>query len=199
MQKNNNMRYYAQSRSTPKNAQKTIGGGRLKGFTDINPQYRIEKLTEMFGPCGIGWTYKIAERWTEKCGDEIAVFVSIDLFVVENGQQSLPIPGTGGSMLYVKEKGDLRLNDEAYKMATTDAISVACKQLGIGADVYWQAGEANNKQSEESVCKDCGKEITGYGKHTAQQIADAAVARFGVELCVNCATARKEQANAANQ
>jgi hypothetical protein len=22
-------------------------------------------------------------------------------------------------------------------MATTDAISVACKQLGIGADVYW--------------------------------------------------------------
>ena len=28
------------------------------------------------------------------------------------------------------------LNDEAYKMALTDAISVACKQLGVGADVY---------------------------------------------------------------
>jgi hypothetical protein len=30
-------------------------------------------------------------------------------------------------------------NDEAYKMATTDAISVACKQLGMGADIYWSA------------------------------------------------------------
>ena len=27
-------------------------------------------------------------------------------------------------------------------MATTDALSVACKQLGIAADVYWNAGES---------------------------------------------------------
>ena len=40
-------------------------------------------------------------------------------------------------MLIVKEKGQLVSNDEAYKMAYTDAISVACKSIGVGADVYY--------------------------------------------------------------
>lgn len=40
--------------TTPKEAQKTIKGGRLNGFTDINPMWRFKVLTECFGPCGIG-------------------------------------------------------------------------------------------------------------------------------------------------
>ena len=38
-------------RSVPKEAIKAITGGRLKGMSDINPVWRFEKLTEMFGPC----------------------------------------------------------------------------------------------------------------------------------------------------
>ena len=39
-------------------------------------------------------------------------------------------------MLIQTEKGQLVSNDEAFKMARTDAISVACKSLGMGANVY---------------------------------------------------------------
>lgn len=42
-------------------------------------------------------------------------------------------------MFASKEKSGIYVSDECYKMATTDAISVACKQLGIGADVYWDS------------------------------------------------------------
>ena len=49
-----------------------------------------------------------------------------------------PIPGVGGSMLISTEKDGKRTDDEAYKKAYTDAQSVACKALGIGADVYWE-------------------------------------------------------------
>ena len=41
-------------------------------------------------------------------------------------------------MLGANERGGFYANDEAYKMATTDAISVACKNLGIAADVYFE-------------------------------------------------------------
>lgn len=52
-----NMRIYNAVREVPKEAQKPITAGRLKGMTDINPMWRIKKLTELFGPCGVGWCY----------------------------------------------------------------------------------------------------------------------------------------------
>jgi hypothetical protein len=143
-----NMDIYDSFRATPKEAQKEIAGGRLRGFTDINPMYRIQKLTEKFGPCGIGWYYEPVKKWIERAGDEIMAFVDINLFIKVGGEWSKPISGTGGSALYAMEKGGLKASDECFKMATTDAISVACKQLGIGADVYWKAGESKYSRAE---------------------------------------------------
>lgn len=143
---NENLSIYEKCREVPENAKKTIGAGRLKGKTDINPMWRIKKLTELFGPCGIGWYYDVYKKWTEEAGDEIAAFVDINLYIKSGEEWSKPIHGTGGSMLAANEKGGLHLSDECYKMATTDAISVACKQLGIGADVYWAADNTKYTQ-----------------------------------------------------
>ena len=46
--------------------------------------------------------------------------------------------GTGGSKFVTQERSGSYVSDEAFKMALTDSISVACKQLGIAADVYWR-------------------------------------------------------------
>ena len=48
----------------------------------------------------------------------------------------MPIIGIGGSKLAGKGKGE-GLDDETYKMAYTDAISIACKALGMAADIYY--------------------------------------------------------------
>lgn len=135
----NGLELYDKVRVVPPEAQKTITGGRLNGKTDINPMWRIKALTEHFGPCGLGWYYNTTDNWLEQSGNEVAAFVKIELFVKYGDEWSKPISGTGGSMFVTKENNGLHVSDECYKMATTDAISVACKQLGIGADVYWQA------------------------------------------------------------
>ena len=132
-----NLHFYNLGKDVPEEAKKPIKGGRLNGKTDINPMWRIKKLTEMFGPCGIGWYYVPVDKWIEKCGDEAAVFVDINLFVRVDGEWSKPIFGTGGNMFAAKEKSGIYVSDECYKMAVTDALSVACKELGIGATVYW--------------------------------------------------------------
>lgn len=146
-----NLEFYNRGREVPEKAKKTIGGGRLKGMTDINPMWRIKKLTEMFGPCGIGWYYKPIRKWTETAGDETAAFVDIELYIKNGDDWSMPICGTGGSMMASKEKSGVHVSDECYKMATTDAISVACKQLGIGADVYWDADKTKYDTPEEQL------------------------------------------------
>ena len=142
-----NLELYNKVREVPQDAKKTISDGRIKGFTDINPMWRIKCLTEQFGPCGIGWYYKTVEKWTETVGDEICAFVMIELYVLYDGKWSQPISGTGGSRLATKERSGVYVSDECYKMATTDALSVACKNLGIGADVYWKEGKTKYDQT----------------------------------------------------
>lgn len=141
-----NMELYNKFREVPSEAMKTIGAGRLKGMTDINPMWRIQILTETFGPCGFGWRYEVTNKWMETSGEEIATFVDIDLYVKYGGGWSYPIHGTGGSKFASQERNGIYVSDECYKMALTDAISVACKMLGIGADVYWASGRSKYNQ-----------------------------------------------------
>lgn len=58
-----NLEFYNSARSVPQEALREIKAGRLKGFTDINPMWRDKKLTELFGPCGIGWYAPIDKQW----------------------------------------------------------------------------------------------------------------------------------------
>ena len=122
----------------PPTALKEIKGGRLKGKSDINPQWRMQAMTEVFGICGIGWAYEITRLWTEP-GDngQVFAFAEIHLFIKKDNEWSRSIPGIGGSMLIVNEASKPHSNDEAYKMATTDALSVAMKSLGMAADIYF--------------------------------------------------------------
>jgi len=133
-----NLTIYNKFRVVPKEAQKEIIGGRLKGFTDINPMWRIKTLTEQFGLCGFGWKYEIISQELREGGNkEFAAFVTINLFVKVDEKWSEAIPGLGGSSFVTNETKGLYTSDECFKMAFTDALSVACKSLGMGADVYF--------------------------------------------------------------
>lgn len=163
-----NLRFYNKGRTVPDTAKKKIDGGRLKGMTDIAPMWRIKTLTELFGPCGIGWNVRQLDTRTvtnETIG-ETAVFVDVELTYRETpeAEWSAPVFGTGGAKLVTIEKGGIHLDDEAYKKAYTDAISVACKALGIGADVYWDrdADKYNYGERSEETVK-LIEEIFSYG------------------------------------
>ena len=189
-----NLEIYQLVREVPETAKKPIKGGRLNGFTDINPMWRLKKLTEVFGPCGFGWWYKITDKRMEGQGNEVRAFVDIDLYVRWNGEVSQPIPGTGGSSFLTQDKSGAYTSDECYKMALTDAISVACKALGMGADVYFDKDRDKYTRVEETqskvdyndydrktgdftpTCADCGKPITP-AEH------DWSVKWYGTPLC----------------
>lgn len=145
-----NLDLYNRLKVVPEVAKKKITGGRLSGMTDINPMWRIKQLTEEFGICGIGWKYVISKQWIELGGkDEKAAFVNIDLFIKVDGQWSDAIPGTGGSSFIAAEKNGLYTSDECFKMALTDALSVACKALGMAADVYFEKDRTKYDQPQQ--------------------------------------------------
>ena len=149
----NNLDFYNSWRKAPQDALKTIQAGNLKGKSDINPQWRLQVLTERFGPVGFGWYTRIVEHWDDveeiNGATERVAWVRLELYVKhpETGEWSSPIEGIGGSKYAGNGRGK-ELNDEAFKMAETDAISVACKKLGIAADVYWNTTSTKYTQAE---------------------------------------------------
>lgn len=160
---NNNLVVYKQLEKVPQEAQKKITGGRLNGMTDIKPMWRIEKLTEVFGPVGIGWyTDTINKELIDGANGEKIAVVDIKLHVnyriplgLDDDLWGVGIEGSGGSSFIAREKSGLYTNDECFKMAYTDALSVACKSLGMGADVYW----GDSKYSTNEITEEKAKEF----------------------------------------
>ena len=202
---------YNKAREVPQEAIKEIKAGRLKGFSDIQPMWRIKRLTEIFGPCGLGWWYTIEDKRLveDPQTHQTAAFVDILLYYVYEGQESKGIPGTGGSSFVAQEKLGPYMSDECFKMALTDAISVAAKAIGIGANVYWGADRSKYTNPDESdlpfkgkrkavgpadepiICSDCGAVLTGYTgkdgqKYTAREQEKYTVNSFGRTLCLDC-------------
>ena len=170
-----NMRIYSAFERTPNEARKPILGGRLKGMTDVNPMYRIQKLTERFGPCGIGWYPEIVDKRTVDCPTgEVMCFIDLALYYREDpaGEWSKPVFGTGGNTLIAKEKSGLYANDEGWKMAYTDALSVACKALGMCADVYFEKGYG--KYTSPMRPNDGGSAPNGARQNSAQPAQEQA-------------------------
>lgn len=210
-----NMEIYEQGRAVPQEAQKSFNNGRFQG-TDINPMWRIKKMTELFGPCGIGWYYEVLSERAEEHGDVTIAVVDLNLYIRANGEWSKPIYGTGGNVLLKKGQ----TSDEGYKMALTDALSVACKALGIGADIYFGADRTKYTAAQETPntaipatpkpsalvkCSKCGhilKEELGKDGSTVtvnQQIDLNLQYKTGKTLCKDCLKAFLAERKAAKE
>lgn len=209
-----NMRIYELGRSVPANAQKTFSNGRFSG-TDINPMWRIKKLTEIFGPVGFGWYTEVTRQEAIPADDgNMMVFVDINLYVKDGDVWSKPIFGTGGNTLKTKGRGD----DDGFKKAYTDALSIACKALGIGADIWYSADVNADYSSKYSgmyteekpdepkdfdmpKCERCGNVITGAVlpdgtmMKAGELIAKSKLTYNGI-YCMECMKALKRQRKA---
>lgn len=139
----------------PATALRQITNGKLKGKTDINPQWRYEAMTEKFGLVGIGWKYEIQKLWTENgAKGEVLAFAQVAVFIRNENikEWSDPIVGIGGSKLVNAFSEGLQSNDEGYKMAVTDAFSTSLKMLGVAADIYagrWDGSKYNDTPQEQ--------------------------------------------------
>jgi hypothetical protein len=141
----------------------------------------------------------------------VVAFTHINLYIrdVVDGEWSKPITGIGGSKFADKESKGVYYSDECYKMAYTDAISVACKALGFGADVYMDVDDGKYGQQRQAQlpptprqaqlstqpaprqlppaqsqvdpyhCSKCGGNVT-------QAESDYSLKRFGSPLCRGC-------------
>lgn len=134
-------------RTDPRATKPFARPGGFRG-TQIDPAWRLQVMTEAFGPVGQGWGYEQLE-WTVI---EQMVFACVRVWYrdPETGERYYTGPQWGGTELFRRRRdGDLEPNDESFKMSVTDALGKCLLQLGLAADVYLGLFD-DSKYREES-------------------------------------------------
>lgn len=148
--------------TVPPSKLKKIEFGALKGKSDINPQWRIKAMTEVYGLCGIGWYHELAKNWTETSPNGVMMaFCLVNVYIKVDGEWSRPICGMGGNELVSIAKGELKQSDEGWKMAYTDALGTALKSIGVASEIYEGNfdGSKYQNQNEPATKQTSGSEV----------------------------------------
>jgi hypothetical protein len=196
---------YNELKQVDKKYLKEITGGRLKGMSDIKPQWRIMKLTEVFGACGIGWKIDNLSFEYKEFGNEVVVNCRLDFYYKFDDVWSEAIPAVGGSKISTMEKNGVYISDEAEKMAYTDALSVAGKMIGLASDIYMGYGgkydAGDNKvspQGQNIPKKEVKKDELVVESDAFKKLVDIAP-KYTVDQLLEMAKKKYEVSNATEQ
>lgn len=120
-------------KTDPKHTKTFKRAGGFSG-TAIKPMFSYRRMTEEFGPCGVGWGINAPSfQVVDGPEGEVLVFCTVSVW---HGEQGHVVFGVGGDKAVGKNKYGLAADDEAFKKAFTDAITNALKLIGVGADVH---------------------------------------------------------------
>lgn len=108
--------------------------GRDYGGTSPNPQYVIKCLTDMFGPVGAGFGWRVVAEGFERFGDTALHWCRIEFWHTDRANVFEAYGQTKAA--YITSKGTMRVDEDAPKKSLTDAIIKAASQLGVAANIF---------------------------------------------------------------
>ena len=120
---------------------KPITGKPYKG-TSPKPYYIIYKATEIFGPCGIGWGFKIlSERVEDGAGGARVHIAHVMVWYMWEGIRG-EVEHIGQTMFSgrrndpVGGEGKPYTDEDAPKKSVTDALIKALSMIGFAGDIF---------------------------------------------------------------
>jgi hypothetical protein len=176
----------ALGKTDPAHTKQFTRAGGFRG-TAIKPMWANLRMTEFFGPCGIGWGQEKPEFTTVEAAGEILVYCTVCLWYLESDAMTNRVYGVGGdkvlSQIFMKDERGQKIpnptlggyktypqtDDEAFKKAYTDALSNAMKFIGVGADVH--LGQFEDNKYVQSVAEEFKQVVAEVEKQKATPAA----------------------------
>ena len=112
---------------------KAITGKQYKG-TSPNPQYVIRCLTDMFGPVGQGFGWRVVKEAFQPLGDETLHWCRIEFWHTDRANTYEAYGQTKAA--YPTRAGGMMVDEDAPKKSLTDAIIKAASHVGIAAGIF---------------------------------------------------------------
>jgi len=146
MQKKQNMDLWLSLAPSDMKYLKKVAFGSRK-FTSIDPQYQIMKMTEKFGPVGVGWGYNVEYDYPST-NDMVLIVAKVSIWTTL--PENIFGPVAGSRTFWHKDMK--RPAEDAGKMALTDALTKGLSHLGCDADVF--LGKHDNKYNADDKKSD---------------------------------------------
>jgi hypothetical protein len=115
---------------------RAITGKQYKGNSP-KPYWIVERLTDEFGPCGIGWGFSIINERMERLSDTDVLHVAVlrFWFVLDGKRGEFEQIGQTKAT-YEKSGGGLMVDEDAPKKSVTDALVKCASYLGFAGDIF---------------------------------------------------------------
>lgn len=141
---------------TDPRAVKPITGKQYKGNSP-KPYWVIQRATEVFGPCGLGWGVQILSERFERFGDEALHIAHVKVWYLKDGKRC-EIEQMGQTRAaYISAAGKHIVDEDAPKKSATDGMVKCLSMLGFAGDIFsgqwddskyvqWAAEETNRRE-----------------------------------------------------
>lgn len=130
-----NLALWEQVERTDPSQTKQITGKPYKG-TSPKPYFLVHEATKAFGPCGIGWGFKILSERVEDgaAGDRVHI-AHIQVWYTWEGKRG-EVEHIGQTMLAGKNKNGPFTDEDAPKKSVTDGLVKALSMIGFAGDIF---------------------------------------------------------------
>lgn len=130
-----NMSLWDSVKITDPKAVKAITGKQYKGNSP-KPYWIIQRATETFGPCGIGWGIEILSERFERFGDESLHVAQVRVWYELDGKRGV-IEQMGQTRAeYTSSGGKHIVDEDAPKKSVTDGMVKCLSMLGFAGDIF---------------------------------------------------------------
>jgi hypothetical protein len=121
---------------TAPHAVKPITGKQYKGNSP-KPYWIIERATEVFGPCGIGWGLEVIDERFERFGDVESLHIArVQVWYVLNGKKGVIEQMGQTRSSYMAGSGKFIVDEDAPKKSVTDGMVKCLSMIGFAGDIF---------------------------------------------------------------
>lgn len=130
-----NMKLWQSVCVTDPKAVKPITGKQYKGHSP-KPYWVIQRATEVFGPCGLGWGVQILSERFERFADEALHIAHVKVWYMQDGKRC-EIEQMGQTRAaYTSAAGKNIVDEDAPKKSATDGMVKCLSMLGFAGDIF---------------------------------------------------------------
>lgn len=146
---------------------KAITGKQYKGNSP-QPYYLVERMTEEFGMCGIGWGVDIISERMERLTDTDVLHIAhVELWYAQDDKTGRIQQVGQTKAAYLTSTGKMMVDEDAPKKSVTDAMTKCMSYLGFSGDIF--SGHWDDSKYVQALTQE-------FADAAAQKEAQAAMA-----------------------
>ena len=147
-----NMKFWESVKKTDPKRVKQITGKQYKGNSP-QPYYLVERMTDSFGMCGIGWGVNIINERMERLSETDVLHVAVvELWYVHESKKGSITQIGQTKACYKTSSGSLLIDEDAPKKSVTDAMTKCMSYLGFAGDIF--SGQWDDSKYVQSLTND---------------------------------------------